>query len=63
VQRAPDLVLTIDPSRSPTRSRSALNAAMWAVAAAATIVLGVVRAEAFWLLAALVAGLSLSGSV
>jgi hypothetical protein len=63
VQRAPDVVLTGHPPRSLAPGRSDLNAVLWAAAAVATIVLALARAESFWLLAALVAGLSLSGSV
>ena len=63
MQRAADVVLTGHPARSLAPTRSDLNAALWGVAAVATIILALVHAETFWLLAALVAGLSLSGSV
>ena len=63
MQRAADVVLTGHPSRPLVPTRSDHNAALGGEAAVATIILALVHAETFWLLAALVAGLSLSGAV
>jgi len=60
VQRPTDLVLRVD---SATRTSSWPDTVVWATALLATVVAAAARAEVFWLLAALVAGLSLSGSV
>ena len=60
MQRRPDLVLRLDHGE---QTRSRLNVVIWTVALVATVVLAGARVDVFWLLAALVAGLSLSGSV
>ena len=60
MQRPTDLVLRVD---SATRTSSWPDTVVWATALLATVVAAAARAEVFWLLAALVAGLSLSGSV
>ena len=60
MQRPTHLVLRVGAA---TRTSSWPDTIVWATALVGTVVAAAAGVEVFWLLAALVAGLSLSGSV